>query len=372
MAARDPPASDDARRGKRTLQLIQIFRGAAAVMVMLYHVGMVNQFYNPFLGNFFGFGHSGIDFFFILSGFIMLYVHYEQAGQARLAPRFLALRAARIFPLYWCVLAVTVAWFWALPQTPDFVWAPARTLDPATLKRAILLYQQDQDAVVPVAWTLSYELAFYLFFSLFFVAGARVFVALLMLWSVAIAVQWSGVAYLGPYPLLLRPVVGEFFFGCLAAVVAKRLADRRIKGWWLIVPVGVVAAVARAELTGAIDGYTWYALPYFLLILVGALYDQSTARTWPRALLLLGEASYAIYLVHYGCIVLFNATIDHYRTVASLAPNLTLLLLAALILALGVLVHLGVERPLLNALRRRIGNPVPRGQRASFRPDPQG
>ncbi len=243
-----------ARRG--TLQLVQVFRGAAAVMVMLYHVSMVNRFYAPFLGNAFGFGHSGIDFFFVLSGFIMLYVHYGQAGAARRTGRFLALRAVRIFPIYWCVLGVTVVSFWVFPQGPDFVWAPAKTLEPATLTRAVLLYHQDQDAILPVAWTLSYELVFYLFFSLFFLCGARVFGLLMLAWSVAIAVQWSGVRYLGPYPVLLRPVVAEFFLGCLAALLARRLGAYRIAGWWLILPIGIVvrsagpSSPARSTATG--------------------------------------------------------------------------------------------------------------------------
>ena len=72
-------APESLRSQRRTLELIQVFRGAAATMVVLYHVGSINHFYSPFLGNVFGFGHSGVDFFFILSGFIMLYVHYEAA-----------------------------------------------------------------------------------------------------------------------------------------------------------------------------------------------------------------------------------------------------------------------------------------------------
>jgi peptidoglycan/LPS O-acetylase OafA/YrhL len=339
----------------RTLQLIQVFRGAAALMVMLYHVGMVNRFYAPFLGNVFGFGHSGIDFFFVLSGFIMLYVHYEQAGRARSTGRFLALRAARIYPIYWCVLAVTVACFWAFPQRPDWTWAPGKTLEPETLTRAIFLYRQDQDAIVPVAWTLSYELVFYLFFSVFFLAGARVFAALAALWSIAIAVQWSGVAYLGPYPVLLRPVICEFFLGCLAAWLAKRLCGLRVPGWWLVLPAALVGVVARAELVGAIDGYTWYALPYFLLILVGALYDQSTTRAFPRFPLLLGDASYSLYLVHFGSIVLASVALGWFRVEASRAPNLALAVVSVIIVAIGIVVHLMVERPILNALRRRIG-----------------
>lgn len=89
--------------------------------------------------------------------------------------------------------------------------------------------------------------------------------------------------------------------------------------------------------------------------LAGALYDQSTTRVVPRAILLLGDASYSLYLVHFGAIVLASVMLDRVRTEASRAPNLTLAVVSVLILVFGVVVHLSVERPLLNALRHRIG-----------------
>jgi exopolysaccharide production protein ExoZ len=354
-----------ARRG--TLQLIQVFRGAAATMVMLYHVTNVNHFHFPFLGNAFGFGHSGIDFFFVLSGFIMLYVHYEKGGHipttraawrsmfvhARRTGRFLAMRAIRIFPIYWCVLAVTVAAFWMYPPTADNVWAPLSTLQPKTLVQAVFLTNPDM-AIVVVAWTLTYEVIFYVFFSLYILCGARAFAVLALAWCGAIGAQWNGVAP-WPHPILLRPLVAEFFLGCLAAVLVKRFGPKNMSGWWVLVVVALCAAVARAELVGAIDAYRWYWAPYFLLILVGAAYDQATRRSYPRLPVLLGEASYSIYLIHYGMIALFAETIGPYRSVASKAPNITLALLALTILTAGVLVHWGVEQPLLTSARRHIG-----------------
>jgi peptidoglycan/LPS O-acetylase OafA/YrhL len=120
-------------------------------MVMLCHVTMVNHCYDPFLGGVFGFGHSGIDFFFVLSSFVMLYVHYDKAGHARQTWQLLAMRAARIFPIYWCVLAVTVALFWMCPPTDELMWSPRNSLELSALTRAVFLYSQDSDAIVPVA-----------------------------------------------------------------------------------------------------------------------------------------------------------------------------------------------------------------------------
>jgi exopolysaccharide production protein ExoZ len=349
-----PPVRHQAPAERGTLQLIQVFRGAAATMVMLYHVTTLNNFYTPFFGGVFNFGHSGIDFFFVLSGFIMLYVHYEKAGHARQTWRFLALRAARIFPIYWCVLAVTVVLFWTCPPSDDMMWSPRDTLEPATLIRAVFLLDPDK-AIVPVAWTLTYEVIFYLFFSLYILVGHRAFAVLALAWCAAIGAQWGGVAY-WPHPILLRPLIGEFFLGCLAAMLVKRFGPQKVSGWWVILTIAICGAVARAELVDAIDPYKWYAVPYFLLILAGAAYDQATGRRYPRLLLLIGEASYSIYLIHYGLVVLFAETNVPYRSVAYKAPNVTLALLALTILTAGVLVHWGIERPLLTSARRRIGH----------------
>jgi peptidoglycan/LPS O-acetylase OafA/YrhL len=276
------------------------------------------------------------------------------------------MRAIRIFPIYWCVLAVTVACFWLFPPVEGRMWAPRNSLDLDVLLHAIVLYRQDVDAVIAVAWTLSFELVFYGFFALYLLASARVFTVLALGWCGAILAQWSGVAYLGSHAVVLRPLIGEFFLGCLAAWLVRRFGPARMSGWWVVTALAVVAVTARLELTGTIDGYTWWALPYFLLIWAGAAYDQATRRRYPRVLVLLGEASYTIYLIHAGLIAIFAEVMadDANRSIPNLAPNVTLTALALAILALGVGVHLFVERPLLTAARRVLGRaprdaPVP-------------
>jgi peptidoglycan/LPS O-acetylase OafA/YrhL len=335
---------------RRTLELIQIFRGAAALAVMLYHMSMTNHFYSPYLANAFGWGHAGIDFFFQLSGFIMLYVHWEQAGQVRRAWRFVVLRAIRIYPIYWCVLAVTIVMFWLHPPPPENMWAPLTTLQPRTILNSALLRDPSHTIIAP-AWTLTYEVMFYLFFALYFVVGRWVFALLSLAWVGAIVAQWQGIAY-WPHPVLLRLIVGEFFLGMAAAVIVKCWAPRRVSGWWVVLALAVWLVFARAEMIGAIEPYTWWAIPGFVLLLAGGLYDQATTRTYDRALVLVGEASYVIYLIHYGMIALFARTVDAYRPLASRQPEVTLTLLALAIVLAGVAIHLVIERPLLRMARR--------------------
>ena len=139
--------------------------------------------------------------------------------------------------------------------------------------------------------------------------------------------------------MLLRLIVGEFFLGMAAAVIVKCWAPRRVSGWWVVLALAVWLVFARAEMIGAIEPYTWWAIPGFVLLLAGGLYDQATTRTYDRALVLIGEASYVIYLLHYGMIVLFARTVNACR-LASRQPEVTLTLLAVVIVLAGVAIHL--------------------------------
>src|SRR5262249_22321969 len=155
---------------------LQIFRGAAATSVVLFHVTWHGRVVHPeyFAAGAFMFGHSGVDFFFVLSGFIMIYAHAADAGRRGRAWRFVKARVVRIFPAYWIVLAPTLACYAWRPEFADY-GAYARNI--ATAARSVILYDQLRQPVVPVAWSLSYELAFYAFFVLFFVVPPRVFAA---------------------------------------------------------------------------------------------------------------------------------------------------------------------------------------------------
>jgi len=75
------------------LPSLQVLRGVAAVMVVLFHV--------------FGFqiGSVGVDIFFVISGFLMFHANREVFGHARTAILFLKRRILRVVPLYWLCTA---------------------------------------------------------------------------------------------------------------------------------------------------------------------------------------------------------------------------------------------------------------------------
>src|SRR5690349_22849953 len=89
---------------------IEVGRGIAALLVASVHSSdHLIQAHGEFaLGRVFAFGHAGVDFFFVLSGFIILYVHAGDIGRPSRLWHYAKRRIARVMPLLWIVLAFAV------------------------------------------------------------------------------------------------------------------------------------------------------------------------------------------------------------------------------------------------------------------------
>ena len=91
---------------------IQFCRGIAAVLVVLYHAGRMlalpQYAGHVALGGVFNFGNAGVDFFFVLSGFIIFFVHEKDIGQTQRLPAYIWSRVTRIYPIYWLVTAIVL------------------------------------------------------------------------------------------------------------------------------------------------------------------------------------------------------------------------------------------------------------------------
>ncbi len=117
--------------------------------------------HKPF-GPVFDFGFAGVDFFFVLSGFIMIHVHAGDIGQPRMLAAYLWKRFSRIYPAYWIVLAAIVPVYFLVPS-----FGLGHEREPGVIVRAIVLFPHPEThLVLGVAWTLVYEVFFYLLFGL--------------------------------------------------------------------------------------------------------------------------------------------------------------------------------------------------------------
>jgi len=107
---------------KHQVQSLQVFRGFAALAVVSHHAalstnGFVGTLPEPFT-TFFNMGHFGVDFFFVLSGFIIMYVHMDDNCTPTALQRYTFKRLSRIYPAY---LPVGVALLVLYALIPDFL-----------------------------------------------------------------------------------------------------------------------------------------------------------------------------------------------------------------------------------------------------------
>ncbi|MBC7483865.1 MAG: acyltransferase [Rhizobacter sp.] len=327
---------------------VQYLRAVAALMVVWHHA----REQLPGLKLFFPgeFGPSGVDLFFVISGFIMVATTAAKPGRPG---QFLLRRFVRVVPLYWILTGLLVALAWKAPQL-------FRSVD-VTLGHvaASLLFIPHLSPTHPgmawpilvPGWTLNFEMFFYAIFActLFVQFRRRVWA----LAGVLVALVAVGVI-LGPFD---SPVASTY----TSALLLEFLLGAGIAQLWVgghvIRPFGgaLAAMVCGAVLLVWRDA-PWPPLAQICgggLLVAGAL-NPGLQRWRSRVLLPLGDASYSIYLSHLFSLGLLRwvwGRID--ASVVGVAGAWAFMLAALLVGALGgCLAFRVVEQPLLRWLYR--------------------
>jgi peptidoglycan/LPS O-acetylase OafA/YrhL len=358
----------------RRLHILQIYRGIGSLLVVLFHLTWYGGQDPPFLRRwmeilrdwvpildpvggplpgFFVFGHSGVDLFITLSGFVMWWGYVEQAGKRDRVLPYLWARFTRIYPTYWVIFALTVAFLWFRPGVND------TALKPEWLLPRFFLYGPTAPPVwqVPPAWTLPYEIALYLVFTVLLLAGRGIFAVLGVFLCAAVFDSWYGRMRLGWHPILLSHMSVEFFLGCLGAAFVRAVRPR-LSGWWLVLAILGCLAIGAVDSIGVLRGnhhaFRNFAVPYLVLIVVGAGFELGGERRYPRLLVLLGEASFTIYLAHYYILYEVNGLVGRHPALRGLVGrDLERVVIFVLVIALCLPVWAVVERPIMRALRHR-------------------
>jgi peptidoglycan/LPS O-acetylase OafA/YrhL len=341
---------------------IQYLRGIAATMVAAHHTLEESYGAGETLGRapdwLTTFGAAGVDIFFVISGLVMLHASFPAGGGADRPGPFLAKRFVRIFPLYWLCLAGLFA-CWAI----GFY----RTLDPEPLfmLRNAVLWPGERLAL-GVSWTLSYELYFYLLFALTLFARSRavslVAVAALLGAGLACAplLPPGAAAHLVGNPIMLEFVLGLAIAYALPLVPAARWQP------WLALPA--FALLVASPLLLPHDSTNELPMPGRLLLwgVPGAAIVWSFARLRPapeplhRALKLIGDASYSIYLTHPFVMLIYARLLRQSAALRDMPQPPFVLAVVLACVALGLWVHWYAEKPLMQLLRgRRAGQRTP-------------
>ncbi|ABA81560.1 acyltransferase family protein [Rhodobacter sphaeroides] len=335
------------QRPPQRLEGLQACRMIAAIGVVLFHA---NNFVLPLrlydgamVWRGFGMGYAGVEFFFVLSGFIIAHIHAADFSRPERARRFLRKRFLRIYPPYWIVLSGLVLLYAAADGLVD-----EDRLAPSALLRDFLLLPAPQGPLLPVAWTLKHEILFYMLFLLFIIAF-EIGLGLFTIWMIGTLVQMVSPSSWYPMEFLFSPYNVLFVIGVLVAGCYRRLPAG---GTWPL----IIAGSTGFLLVGLSEQYlVVWPLPLRCLAygIVAAAVIAALARartTAPAWCVFLGNASYAIYLIHLPAMNILAVPMAMLGLQVWMPPLATLFLLTAFAVVLGALFHQMVERRLLAAL----------------------
>ena len=342
---------------KSTLVSIQALRGLAALGVALAHLHAVEGKFGgaPLLGNWAIAGFAGVDLFFVISGFVMVWVTRHDQGKPAALPVFGFARFMRVYPLWWLVLSAIVVVWMIQPA-----WVYASHLTNPDILRSYLLVPAKELPLHAVGWTLIHEVWFYIVFGVLLLAPARLFPVLLALWAAVV----TSAALAFPKPLdpilsiIRHPLTLEFIMGAAVGLFARRgrfFAPRlmlQFGSFFMLLSIASIHANPSAAFGDEWTRVALFGVPAAIIIWgwVGLECQQGASTPkWSQAL---GNWSYALYLIHVPAFVAVG------RLAAPLSregplDNLALIIVA-LVVAIGAafILHIGFERPVQGFAQR--------------------
>ncbi len=352
----------------KKLDQLTFTRFIAAFMVLVFHGGIGLFPFNffpivPLLSS----GQTAVSYFFVLSGFVMALAYYRPGQKFDLRGYFVA-RFSRIYPIY--ILSFLLTALFYLDLMAKMKW-PKILANVFLYQAWIPLYSQSFNMA---AWSLSVEAFFYLIFPVFAmclprISTRRIITFALVFWVLSqllhsiLYIQMMPVAHL---LLLYFPVfhLSSFLLGMSGGVwyISRPPSidvDQKSNRFWLIVALGLTsfALMGRHRLPSLFNSFSLdvgLLAPLFLVIILTLALDSTRLSRWMSrpGLVLLGDASYALYILH----VPVRWWLE--RCVAALGDPISFgtmyYFYLPLMIVLSVIVFVWIERPLRDWFRRNM------------------
>ncbi len=337
---------------------LQMLRAIAALMVVIGHGGdelAIITGTSPHSGGFSAFGWGwGVDIFFVISGFIMARTSAGRFGQAGAAREFFVRRLIRIVPLYWLTTTALLLGAFVSARFLNVPIGDGWHVLASYLFIPDLRPSGEVRPVLALGWTLNYEMFFYVFFALAMLAPLQRGVLALCGGFAALIVA----GMFGPFgqtqiDYWTSPLLGEFLLGVGLGLAAREGFTMRA------VPAAALAMAAFAAyfalgpafgMDQRVPQFFGAGLPAAALVGAGVFGRELRTRPLTRALGVLGDASYALYLVHPFAIRplrhLWIAQLRDAPATLYFVTAITCAVLAALAL------HFCCELPMTRALNR--------------------
>ncbi|MDE1174891.1 MAG: acyltransferase [Parvibaculaceae bacterium] len=325
----------------------------AAASVALFHVPYTLPQLHP--ATLMPSGYLGVNFFFILSGFILAYTY---AGQSSLSiGRFFIKRFARIYPVHMLLLLIWIALFFTS-------WGNSTSDKLHSLIPNILLlhawfpgplYNLGYNAV---SWSISVEAFFYLLFPFIRKPSAALLWCCLTFSGILIGVAFWDKEINSVFPdfFYFDPLARsmEFSAGILLFHISGRLSALARHPLFLLASIVLLGvAVSKALPYVRQDLQPVLLLPFMATLILGFYCCQGWIK-WIMSmpgLVLLGEASYSFYMLHHMLFRLLNAPLA-----ASFSPTMGVAVAFGITALASIVLYLGFEKPSRSWLIRKLGS----------------
>lgn len=371
----------------KRLNGIQFLRGFAVLAVVLGH-NRGTMYDNIVAGSFIDYITSnaifGVEVFFVISGFIISHstqsIKFSSFAESL---SFLIKRFFRIYPLYLMVLALYVSLYYYNYYTGEFSLGH---LSIENIIQSVFISSYQSDVISPiygwgalvVAWTLRYEIYFYIIFaiSMIFTAKYRSVLTTAIIITIFI---FSSYYYQGhlvldaqsfPIPNTTpdkyigfagNPIVLDFILGMIIAESEKLFGNNRFynnknTGYFYIVIINICFILWFTSAFGG-NGITRSGIIAFFLVFSVVRIERIFSPSFPKIITIIGESSYSLYLIH----IPVKEFADYYGNYFSFIPKQgTLALFIASIslsITLPVLIFNLIEKP-INRFGHRLANKI--------------
>ena len=352
-----------ATRGQRTFYTLDGLRGVAALVVAAQHIPSFSH--RNLLGWHIVYGGLAVDFFFVLSGFVIAHAYGRKLAEGMRLGEFLRVRLIRLWPLYVLSIGIAVAQLGAERWLTPNVWT-WNTLAEVALASLVMVplpvfgfNSEPMFLLNPATWSLAAEMVVNIVYAAIarHLAGARLVVLCavaggVLMWRFlshhggSIGVQWGGLDI-----ALARAAYG-FFMGVLIYRAHQIQPFRWSLNGWVLIALLVLVLVGLTDPSWR----SWFEPTAALLVFPAMVYIGASSRMDPisrRICLFIGGVSYAVYVLHspLGSAAEWIARLFH----LSLATDVADLGLLGGFVIVAWLADALFDQPLRKALTRKFG-----------------
>ena len=363
------------QRGR--LGVLDSMRAIAALGVVCWHfrayfwVEPLKLILEPFYRN----GLVMVDFFFVLSGFVLARAYWNDERRHDVIGN-LRQRIARLYPLHLVMLILVVAIQWATPSNNHIRIGPFHNNDAHNFVLHLMLLQASglQHAGTSFnepSWSISTEFLVNIAFLLIITLPRNIAVLSAGLMAATLIAPMSHIGIFSTETLfgflngtLARTCI-EFFIGTMTYLSYARYLENRVDKYPATANVLFAALcvfLGHRFYTHTMTGYhgdiavLLIGFPSLIVLTLRSMWAHNFLAL--RPLIFLGERSYSIYLVHFPVLLVGMGALDHFKPAIDMSNPLILISVLSIIVGIASLTYRYIEVPGKWLLSSRKGIPV--------------